>query len=438
MINVVIYIVVFSILAAIICWKQKDILLWSCCLFLFLSGLGFNINDTYRMGNLMMADIGLIIFGSLMLISKRLINIKMKKYQCYMLLILILYTVIGLVNPIGGIFRDIKNYLYYMIPAFYFSDIKHKKEKLKCLMITFMLIELYTLYLCLYEFLFVKGIAIYDNDVLKFFGIGLGADFLFYAAILLFVNREYVIKKLNMFIWLALELIFVIGAFCSFVRSTWILMLLVTICGLINWKLLNIEKGATLNIRKYIRAILSVMLIIFTFKIILNSIHLDIVSIVIERISSIKIVNIDKTDTLAARLADIYVNKDKMLNPMEIIGYGMGAMMNGVNITMQVSSVENSFMYYFVKFGVLGFAFLSYVVVKYIRRKVKSNNINTQITGDFLVIFLLIEAMSGNLNKYYISPFIMMILILDNNELVKSIVKLPDKMNLSNIKRQSI
>lgn len=412
------YILVCAVIAYIVCRKESDLCLWSCCFFLLLSGLGFNINDQYRMGNIMPADIGLAVFMVFMILSKQYFHRKMERKKVIMIVILVLYTMLGLVNPLDGLFRDVKNYLYFMFPAFYFSDIKTKKTKMHCIYITFSISVIYTLYLCLNEFFFVSGITLYENDVQKFYGWGLGADFLYYFALLLFINREKVISRISIFGWTILELALIFGAFSGFVRSSWLVMVVVSVLTVVNQLRFYKSWHVNISMKRLLNVIITIVLCVFLVTTVVNSIKVDIVGIAKAKFESIDIVNVNEQDTLAARYADIEANFHRLKSPLVIFGYGLGGLMNNAKHTLEWSNAENSFLYYIIKFGIVGFIYLAGVVLSYIFKKINSPYPMERATACFLLISMIVQSMSGNLNKYYVNPFYILLLIVNTQALI--------------------
>ena len=411
------YILVCAVIAFIVCRKESDLCLWSCCFFLLLSGLGFNINDQYRRGNIMLADIGLVALMVSMILSNQFFHRQMERKKGIMIIIFVLYTLLGLVNPLGGLFRDIKNYLYFMFPAFYFSDIKTKRTKIHCIFITLAISVIYTLYLCLNEFFFV-GITLYENDIQKFYGLGLGADFLYYFALLLFINREKVISRISIFGWTILELALLFGAFSGFVRSSWLVMVIVSVLTVVNELRFYKSWHVSISLNSFLNVIITIVLCVFLVNTVLNSIEVDIVGIAKVKFESIDIVNVNEEDTLAARYADIESNLYRLKSPSVIFGYGLGGLINNAKHTLEGSGAENSFLYYVIKFGIVGFVYLAGVILSYIYKKINSQYPMERATACFLLISMIVQSMSGNLNKYYINPFYILLLVVNTQALI--------------------
>lgn len=412
------YIFASALIAFIVCRKESDLCLWSCCFFLLLSGLGFNINDQYRIRDIMPADIGLAVLMVSMILSNQFFHRQMERKKGIMVILFVLYTLLGIINPLGGLFRDIKNYFYFMFPAFYFSDIKTKSTKIHCIYITLTISVFYTLYLCLNEFFFVGGITLYENDVQKFYGLGLGADFLYYFALLLFVNREKVISHITIFGWTILELALIFGAFSGFVRSSWLVMVVVSVLAVVNELRFYKSWRVGISLNGLLNVIITMVLCVFVVNTVLNFIEVDIVGIAKAKFESINIVNVNEEDTLAARYADIESNLHRLKSPSVIFGYGLGGLINNAKRTLEGSGAENSFLYYIIKFGIVGFAYLVGIVLSYIYKKINSQYPMERTTACFLLISMIVQSMSGNLNKYYINPFYILLLVVNTQALI--------------------
>lgn len=426
----VIYILIACVIAYIVCREKFDICLWTCCLFLLLSGLGFNTIDEYRMGNIMMPDIGLLFFAIALFFKGHLVSARMKYKKVIMLFIFVVYLILGIVmqHSIDNIFRDIKNYFYFILPTFYFSDIKDSSYKLSCIFKTLIISTIYTLVLCLYEFFFVSGISAGDDTILKFYGIGIGADFLFYMAIILFIKRDYFLEKMSLIGWTFAEILLIFGAFSSFVRSSWLVMFLVVVCGIIVGLPKFVKTEHKIVLKDFLRVVVILAIILSLGLGFLKKVDVDIVGITTERVASIKILNMDKNDTLFDRVEDVMANKESLTSPIMIMGHGMGAEMTDDTGKFTDAKAENSFMYYAIKFGYPLFIYLCLVVCSYLYKIFRREDMMNKMTAIFLAVALIVQSMSGNLNNYYISPFFMMLLILNMNKVVDAFENKGEKL----------
>jgi hypothetical protein len=199
-------------------------------------------------------------------------------------------------------------------------------------------------------------------------------------------------------------------------------MFVVVVCGIIVGipQIIRAQHRITLKgVMKFTTVIVITLFLGISF---LKKVDVDVAGIAMERIATIKIINVDKNDTLFDRIEDVMANKDSLTSPIMIIGHGIGAEMTDDTGKFISSNAENSFMYYCMKFGYPLFIYLCIVVCSYLYKIFRRKDMMNKMNAIFLVVALIVQSMSGNLNKYYISPFFMMLIILNMNKVVDAFI----------------
>lgn len=422
-------IVVSLIIAAIICRREQSLIDVCFCTFIIVSGLGTNFNNAHRIGNLMPADVTtficiiiLFLYGPL---RKKVVERKVGLFYIFGILGLIMGIFMG--NSISDIFRDVKNYLYYLVPICYLMEYRGIPEKMKNVLVSIGVAGVYTIYNMLYTFFFVKGISTMAEDgvISKSFGIGIGADFVFLIAILLFFYPRIVSKYIGTIGWALIELLLVFTSFSSFVRSSWVVMV-VTILGTIVLYILNgaLTRGsAEINVHKLKSYVVLLAIVMCIVPIAQKNISPKVYQFIDEKVDSIRTITEDEGSTLTYRINDVKANSELINSPAILTGYGFGQIIVDQTGRWRSTSAENSFLYYIVKFGVIGFAYLCCVVASEIIKKLRYSFGLNNCIGVFLIVTLIIQAMSGNLNKYYISPFFVVLFMVDIEDLFNKVLE---------------
>ena len=114
-------------------------------------------------------------------------------------------------------------------------------------------------------------------------------------------------------------------------------------------------------------------------------------------------------DTLLFRINDIKRYSYKFYNPRILLGWGFGDKLTGANSGI----VENSFLYYSWKYGLVMFVVLITKLFDRFMKMLKSRNCVNIAVLCSLFAYLISGSMSGHLNKYYYLPLVAILLTID-------------------------
>lgn len=385
-------------------------------------GLGSHYNLLFRMGDIMIADITLLLFTvSFFLWDIKERNFRYNKKEWLVITIFACMLMLGIVsnNSMGNILRDVKIFIYFFIPLFYIRRIKENKEIVHNLFKFILKISILTIILNIINF-FSTGMVDGVDSILRTFGIGLGYPFIALVSIILISMKDEIVRLKGYKFYCIIQCILVFCIIISYTRSVW-LQFIISYLLIIIYKLYN-EKGI---IR--IRSILIILPMIFIVGITLYNLKSSenkLYTIVEEKFKKIKIFSIDENDTLAYRLDDIASTKDKFKDIRIITGFGFGDTRKIFNPEVNEGNLgegtgtENSFLYYIWKYGIFNFLLLIWMVISKMKVQYDSKNKFNQTLMIGLTIYMLNLSLSGDLNKYYGLPIIAILLIIDFSKII--------------------
>ena len=397
-----------SISTILICWKEKTFDIWVMCLFFILSGTGSYYNITYRMGNIMLGDLGMflcILVGLLFSFRSRQIS----RRSCYIVFIFLYALLIGLLhnNIFSDIFRDVKCFLYFFVSYIYCMSIKDNYQKVKCLLYSMLVVATFTTITNLNSFNEVGMANLKSGKIDREFGLGLGAYYLADVSVLLFMAKNEINKKVSELIYYFIQFFLIITCVVSYTRSVWIELIIVYIFAIV----INLLYGNT-NIEKKFVVTFSIILVVLALG--SQAVKSDniVIQLIVNRFNGISDQIQDENSTLAYRINDVKNNKALYESFNVIIGYGFGQLFEGLN-GKKSTTPENSFLYYIVKYGVIGFILLVYKIFEKLVILLKSKKAFNIEMVVVLITHMAIAAMSGNMNKYYSLPFVAAALSID-------------------------
>lgn len=383
------------------------------CVFLFMASLGSYYNEMYQMANsIVPADLGLLLFAGSYVISRRN-NMVITKRCAYIWLIAVYMFFLGVLyqREFGQILRDCKVFIYFFAAYFYCDQNKEDECFVSLVIKTICISILFTIIACSYSFLSygIHGITT-SGKIDRVFGIGLSQYGLAMFLFIFWTIREHykgVWKKTIIWVFMLLSLVLCI---VSYTRSVW-MQLIISLCLYVFFVLIVGKKEISINsfIRFILGGIIAIVLIVYVINI--TKTHFpDLYNVIFDRFLSIGEMGTgSQTDTMTYRANDILKYSEKYYSPQFIFGWGFGDKLHG-----EISGiVENSFLYYTWKYGLVLSLFLGYKIL----RKMyilfcRSDKISLAILS-VLISYLIAGGISGHLNKYYILPFMAIFFTID-------------------------
>lgn len=407
----ILYLGIGLVASLIICRKNFDIRIVAFTFFLILSGMGSRYNTQYRIGNLMLGDIGLFVCFAINAFTS-IRRSKIHKRTVYIILIAMAMFVLGVShsNDFGNIFRDIKCYLYFFVSYVFCSTAKNDRKTVKCIIYAFLFVAGFTVFTNFRSFFTVGLSNLSSGKIDREFGLGLGAYYLVDVSVVLFAAQKQVEKIVGPLLYWASQAVLIFVCVVSYTRTVWIQFVIVYAFAI----LFKLFSSKEINIKSFLYAGGVFAVLIFTFYICVNSDNY-VINLIMDRFTGIIDVAQDtnnESNTLLYRINDVKNNEDLYKNIQVIWGYGYGQLFQGTNGT-QSPMPENSFLYYIVKYGVIGFCFLIYKVGSKLLRLFRSPELLNRVMALSLFIHMIVAAMSGNMNKYYSLPFIAAALCID-------------------------
>lgn len=390
------------------------------CVFLALAGLGNYYNNLYQIGGIVvMADIGLVLFiGTQIVLNYELYFDRKHSYliMCFMALF-----VIGLISghAYSDIFRDVKVVMYFFTAYMYCLRRKNSYQFISRVAKTILIVIAFTIVACGMDF-FQYGVSgISSNQILRTFGLGLSQTGLAAIYIIFWAGGDLIKRKIGKTLYYGILFSCIILTVTSYTRSNWMLL----ICSFLGYYTLRFFRNPSLGAKTVIRGIVYffgaclVLLLIYQF---LQKSYPKIVEIIVARANSIVYFGTGMSyngnaDTFSDRMSELLKYSDKFLNPMILLGWGFGDRVPGDASTI----IENSFLYYTWKYGIIWSCVLFYKVCCKFREILDRNNkLNDGICAS-LISYFVFGGLSGHLNKYYMLPYIAILLVVDFSSFLK-------------------
>ncbi len=386
------------------------------CVYLFVASLGNYYNELYQFANgIVMADFALVLFVASYIIAHRdEMLIQRKTGYIYMIAIYMLF--LGLLNgsEFGQILRDIKVFLYFFSAFLYCEKYKDDLRFVDYIKKTLLLCICFTIIVCGNAFFNygIKGV-ISTGKIDRIFGMGLSEYGLAIFVTIFFAIRGTSVSYVQKIILWFLIFLCTGLAIVSYTRSIWIqlvmsILLYIIVCTIV----LKHEISFNSLIRSFAMIVLCTSMILFIINY-LKTDHVALYEVLENRILSIKDAGTGNqgvnSDTLLFRINDIKRYSDKFSSPRIIFGWGFGDKLLGANSGI----VENSFLYYSWKYGVVLFCILIVKILRRFTKMIKSRNrVNIAIFSS-LFAYLISGSMSGHLNKYYYLPLVAILFTID-------------------------
>lgn len=364
-------------------------------------GLGFYYNDAFRVSFIFPSDIYLLVFVASMLFSYKSLCFE-RKTLIELVLICLFQFLLGLISnfEISEIFTDFKYVLYFFVPYFYGKLIWNDKEKNKSCFYTYIICIVITLILNWHNF-FTNGIRLLISGgdiILRTFGIGMGFACGSLALSLIMFYRKQVINKYGMITVTLVAFLLVISAIVSFTRTMWISFFSIIVLNYIFVIRENrLTKKEFLLRLYYFSLLLASMYFLYIFS---KNNFPALTNAIIERFFSISEATTDTSNTLYARINSILSDIDVFYSPKIFIGYGLGALYQN-RFGIYYNRLENSYIYYLWKYGLIVGLYLFYRVYNKLKRLWESKAKINRIVAIYIFVTLIIGSMSGNYNETY-------------------------------------
>lgn len=385
------------------------------CVFLCATGMGNYYNEMHQIGGTIVpADIYLAIFVFAYLLIYRVRCISKKTVYIFMLGIFMFLIGILDGNQLGQILRDAKVFIYFFTAYLYIKKRKDDPSFLRATINSLIAIVIFTALFCTIDFITYGTTGISDGQIRRTFGIGIAQYGLAATIVICIPFKEHIQKKIGFFGYYLIQFVLVFLCIVSYTRSVWVqlaasVILYIAICMIVSTE--------TVTKRKFIKSVLSfgfVALMLIVAYNYFKSNYTALFNMIMLRVESISAMGTGEVvannyDTIGYRLDIVKLYGNKFTNIRILWGWGFGDMREGGYSAI----VENSFLYYSWKYGVIGTIVLGYKVIANIISKIKTRLSVSIAVAISLSMYYVSGGMSGHLNKYYILPLIAYLIVVD-------------------------
>lgn len=406
---------IFPLCAFVLNYRKACVLDILFCMFLCAAGMGNYYNEMYQIGGTVVpADIYLAIFIVAYLLIYRVMYIS--KNTVYIFMLGIFMFLIGILggNQMGQILRDAKVFIYFFFSYLYIKKRKDDPSFLRATINTLIAIVAFTAIFCAIDFLTYGTTGITEGQIRRTFGIGIAQYGLAVAIIIFIPFREHFEKKIGILGYYLTQFVLVFLCIVSYTRSVWVqlaasVIIYIAIC--------MIASAKTITKRQFEKSILSflfvTLILIVSYNYFKNN-YTTLFNMIMSRVESISAMGTGEVvgnnyDTLGYRVDIVKLYGNKYTNIRILWGWGFGDMREGGYSAI----VENSFLYYSWKYGVIGTIVLGYKVIANIISKIKTRSSVSIAVAVSLSIYYVSGGISGHLNKYYILPLIAYLIVVD-------------------------
>lgn len=366
-------------------------------------GQGFFYNNIFRYGPIFPSDLYLMIFVIMyMLNNKFVLKVNVKTFTILFSIVLFQFF-LGIVsnNDIGEILTDFKYVLYFFVPYFYGKNIYYDYEQSKDCFLTYVFCVVISLALN-WRMFFTNGLQYINNGqsgILRTFGIGMGFGCGVLGVCLLLNYKENFVKRYGKLLYYISHFILTLSVIVSYTRTVWIAYTLTVLFNCI-----FILSRKTFLKRKMPNMVIGLVILTLFVYLFYNSVlkksFPDVVNAIVERLFTISETAIDTENTFWSRIDSIKSGIDVFFSPRIIWGYGYGALYKN-KFGMYYNRLENSYIYYLWKYGLIVGIYLFYRVYRKIKEEWCSGSMAQKTMVIYFVIFVGISAWSGNMNSTY-------------------------------------
>lgn len=360
-------------------------------------GMGFHYNNVYRMGSIFPSDIILLLVSGYYAIKYR--NIGIKKRYFYAFLVAMVEFCIGIIkgNIFGNILRDAKIFLYFFVIYLILKGYCEVERKIDRLYKYYIGTVVLSVVLNVINF-FSNGLVNIDQgEILRTFAIGLGWGAVVPISLIVNTYKNEILQKYGNILYYSIEIVSVVCVALSATRTAWISFLVVFLIKRIFVDKISINRS---NLIKASAIFFVMILIIGKFYQDKNPVFM----VLYNRLTGITEEILDDESTFAYRLNDVSSSFYKFESPQIICGYGFGDTRKPYGYRADETNAEvgceNSYFYYAWKYGMLFSIALAIELIKKMR-KLWNQSKATKVWTVYLVVYMTIGAMSGNLNNTY-------------------------------------
>lgn len=394
---------------------MTDSHLWF-CIYIFIASLGNYYNELYQFANgIVIADLALALFVISYIIAHRK-NLHIHRKTAYIYMLAVYMLLLGLLNgsEFGQILRDIKVFLYFFSAFLYCEKYKDNVYFVRYIKNTLLICICFTIIVCANTFLNygLQGVAT-TGKIDRIFGMGLSEYGLaIFVMILLAIGKTITSHLEKILLW-GLIVLCIGLSIVSYTRSIWIQLLLSMVSYFIVRLCVIKHEISFSTLIKSMTVLLSCVAITLFIVNYLRTDHPDLYNVLESRMLSIQDIGTGNqgvnVDTILFRLNDIRRYSEKFYNPRILFGWGFGDKLKGANSGI----VENSFLYYSWKYGIVLFCVLIAKLYGRFKKLVNSRSeINIAVLCS-LFAYLISGGISGHLNKYYYLPLVAILLSID-------------------------
>lgn len=372
-------------------------------------GLGFYYNNQFRMGFIFPSDLYLAAFVVVWIFQSRGILVCNRSTATTLFIITLFQITQGLFlqYDIGEILTDFKYVLYFFVPYFYGKTICYDKSKSTSVFVVYVVAIVVTLILNWSNFL-SNGISalIYfgEKRIIRTFAIGLGFSCGALVTCLLILYKEEFIRKTNVVLYYAIQVILIASCIASYTRTNWISYGITVVLLILFVKEKKIDKSDANYVIKAIINIGVIALILVVIYQLLNKYFLGFTETIFSRFNSIgdsmRLSANVEANTFEARINDVFAGADVFVSPRILWGYGYGALYTNAS-GYSYGGLENSYIYYLWKYGIPCGLYLFYRVINKLQRLWKYG----ERANKAIVIFALAQLIVGSLSGHYNSAY---------------------------------
>ena len=360
-------------------------------------GMGFHYNDIYRFGSIFPSDILLAVTLIYYIFIYR--NTKIKKKFIYAILIAIFEFFLGLLagNSFGNILRDFKIFLYFFAIYWILEQYCKNTKRIHKLFKYYIIVVFISIVLNIVEF-FNNGLTnIESGEILRTFAIGLGWGAIVPISMIINTYRKEFCNKYGVVLYYILEIASLLCVVLSCTRTTWISLIVAFILKKIIVDKININ----------INAIIKTAFIVLAIILVINHLYREknpVFMVLYNRFSGISEAMSDEDSTFAYRINDVSSSFYKFESPRIIWGYGYGDTRKPFGYRMSETEAEvgceNSYFYYIWKYGIFFSILLFFSLFKKMK-KIWCKSKASKVWIIYFVVYMAIDAMSGNLSSTY-------------------------------------
>ena len=383
------------------------------CIFLVAAGIGHHFNEMFQIkGTVVIADIALALSAGVWVLTR---SVKIERRHWYLIVCFVYMLAMAVIDRhgVGHILRDIKVFAYFFVPYFYVSRRKDDDEFIKrAVRVTAAMIFVTSVAFVIH--FFVKGITGLPQGRLRRTNGLFLTEYIFPLMFVVFLAmKDELQAKMGKILYWVMMFMMLVLTIVGWTRSAWLMLPM----AFVLYYAINYFTGIYSYLSK--KEIAKRVLIFTAAVLVLAAAGGALVKLAFPGLFDALIGRVfcfaqlgkgdAKLDSMLIRINDILKYKGKIINPRIILGWGFGDMLPGEPSTI----LENSFLYYLWKYGIVWGAVLVYKVLdKFRTMYLRKTKINSAMIAVMIAYFLM-GGISGHLNKYYMEPYIALYFLVD-------------------------